>query len=288
MTAAVLRAMRPDQWTKNLLVFAAPATAGVLDEGPHALDAVLSFVAFCLLASATYLLNDVLDREHDSRHPVKRDRPVAAGVLSVRAALAAGAVLLVAGLAGGAATGRAALVAVLVGYVALTAAYSTVLKDVAVVDLAAVAGGFLLRAVAGGAAVDVPLSDWFLIVATFGSIFLVSGRRHAEHVRLGADGGAHRATLGRYSLGYLGHVRTLASAVMILAYCLWALERGEGLDVPWFGLSIVPFVLGVLRYELLVEEGHGGEPEQVLLRDRGTQALVAVWTALILGGVYVG
>lgn len=282
---AVLRSMRPQQWVKNLLVFAAPGLAGVLSQGSALRDTLVAFAAFCLVASGTYVLNDVADRHADAQHPKKRHRPVASGALGVPLAAGLGGALLVGGVLLGF-LARPALVAVLAGYAVLTLAYSGYLKHVAVVDLVAVASGFLLRAAGGAAAVDVALSDWFLIVATFGSIFLVTGKRHAEHLDLGDERGETRRTLGRYPLSYLVHVRSVSAAVTILAYCQWALERDDGSSVPWAAISILPVVLGLFRYELLIEEGKGDMPDEVLREDRGLQAIALVWCALLAAQVY--
>ena len=284
---AVVRSMRPQQWVKNLLVFAAPGLAGVLSESAALRDAIVAFVAFCLVASGTYVLNDVADRHADAQHPKKRHRPVASGALSVPLAWALGSGLLVGGVLFGF-LARPALVAVLAGYAVLTLAYSAYLKHVPVVDLVAVASGFLLRAAGGAAAVDVALSDWFLIVATFGSIFLVTGKRHAEHLDLGDERGETRRTLGRYPLSYLVHVRSVSAAVTILAYCQWALERDDATAIPWAAISILPVVLGLFRYELLIEEGKGDMPDELLREDRGLQAIAVVWCALLAAQVYAG
>lgn len=287
LLGGLLRGMRPAQWVKNVLVFAAPATAGVLSRPGPLRHALVAFAAFCLVSSGTYLLNDVLDVQADRRHPRKCVRPVASGLVSLPLAVIAGALLMMAGVGLVIALGRPLLVAVLAGYVVLTLAYSVWLKHVAVLDLLCVAAGFLLRAVAGGVAVDVRLSQWFLIVATFGSIYLVVGKRHAEHVDLGEARGLHRRTLGRYSLAYLAHVRTMSSAVTVLAYSLWALDRGHREHSPWAGVSILPVVIGLLRYELLVEEGQGEAPEAVLRHDRLLQVLGVAWIVLVIVEVYV-
>lgn len=287
MIGGLLRLARPHQWVKNLLVFAAPGTAGVLDDGAALLDVFVVFLAFCAVASGTYCINDILDREQDARHPRKKHRPVASGAVPVTVAAVYGTVLFAVGIGAMAAAGRPAAIAVLVTYVVITLGYSSVLKHVPVVDLVAVASGFLLRAAAGAAAADVPISTFFLIVASFGAIFLVAGKRHAEVVALGEESGLHRRALEAYSRAFLQHVRTVSSSVAVVAYCIWALEQGEGQDIPFFGISIVPFVLALLRYELLIEEGHGGEPDEVFRRNREIQILGALWILLVMAGVYV-
>jgi decaprenyl-phosphate phosphoribosyltransferase len=285
--AAVIRTARPKQWIKNVLVFAAPGAAGVLTHRGPFLRSLVAFGAFCLAASGTYFLNDVLDREGDRAHPRKRHRPIAAGALSPTAAVVIAAVLLAAGVATGAAV-TAKLALVLAIYVAVTFSYSTWLKHEPVIDLAMVAAGFVLRAIAGGVAARVPLSDWFLIVASFGSLFMVAGKRHAEHVDLGDERGTHRQTLSTYSLAYLRYVRSISSAVAIAAYCLWAFEKAKVSSAPlWFQLSIVPFVLAILRYALLLDQGRGGAPEDLVLSDRTLQVLGGLWVLSFAVGVHV-
>ncbi|HVE69289.1 MAG TPA: decaprenyl-phosphate phosphoribosyltransferase [Solirubrobacteraceae bacterium] len=283
----LLRALRPKQWVKNLLVAAAPGAAGVLTEADSLWRVGLAFVAFCMVSSATYLVNDVGDAEEDRRHPTKRHRPVAAGLVSPRTALSVAAVLGLGGFAVALAV-RPAFLALVAGYVATTVAYTLWLKHMAVFDIAVVASGFIFRAVAGGVAVDVPISRWFLIVTSFGSLFIVAGKRYSEHVTMGAEREATRATLAAYSRDYLRYVYTMASAVMLTGYCLWAFEQSElETTVPWFELSIGPVVLGVLRYALLLEEGYGGAPEDIALGDRPIQVLGVIWLVLFGAGVSV-
>jgi decaprenyl-phosphate phosphoribosyltransferase len=282
----VLRALRPKQWAKNVLVVAAPAAAGVLTEGDVPAKVAMAFVAFCLISSATYLLNDVRDLESDRLHPTKRHRPIAARELGVPHALGLAVLLLVAGFAVAAAV-RLEFLIVAVVYIAITASYTLWLKHIAVVDIVAIASGFILRAVAGGVAADVPLSRWFLIVASFGSLFVVSGKRHGEHIDLGEEGAEVRPTLGAYSRNYLQYVWTMTSGVTVAAYCLWAFEMAPDKEtVPLYELSIVPFVTFILRYAMLLEQGHGGAPEDVVLGDRTLLVLAAVWAAVFAAGVY--
>ena len=279
---AYLRLARPKQWVKNVLVVAAPGAAGVLGERTALVQTAVAFVCFCLAASATYFLNDALDVDADRRHPTKRLRPVAAGEISVRAAETGAGILAASALALCFAA-RWQLVLVIGGYLLLTVSYTFWLKHEAVIDLACVAAGFVLRAIAGGVAVGVPISPWFLIVAGSASLFMVTGKRHAELVELGDGAVGHRRSLDLYSRAFLDYVRAVASSVAILAYCLWAFEKSSTVgNATWFELSIVPFVLGILRYALLLEQGQGGVPEELILSDRVLLALGAVW-ALIFG-----
>ncbi len=284
----LLRLVRPRQWTKNVLVFAGPAAAGVLDESEHLLRASLVFVAFCLAAAGTYCLNDAADADADRHHPTKRRRPVAAGEVAPVTARLLGAGLLAAAVLGAALTGSVATVLVLVGYVGLTTAYTHWLKHVAVVDILVVAAGFVLRAVAGVVGTDIPLSDWYLIVASFGSLFLVAGKRASE-LQLGAGAAAHRRTLDVYSPSFLLLVRSVAAGVTLLAYCLWAFEKASVADswFPWFEVSIVPFTAVVLRYVLVHDSTELAGPEDIVLGDRPLQVIAMIWAGCLAAGVYV-
>jgi decaprenyl-phosphate phosphoribosyltransferase len=274
---ALLRLARPKQWIKNVLVLAAPGAAGVLDQPAALRDTAIAFVCFCLAASGTYYLNDALDVDADRMHPTKRFRPVAAGDVSVRTAIVGAIVLEVLAIALSF-LADPELALVIGGYLVLTLAYSTWLKHEAVLDLAAIAAGFVLRAIAGGVAVGVDISPWFLIVAGAGSFFVVTGKRSAEMIELGDDAGTHRRSLDLYSRAFLTYVRAITSSVAILAYCLWAFEESDRVgDATWFELSIIPFVLAVFRYALLLDQGRGGAPEELIIGDRTLLAIGAVW-----------
>ncbi len=287
-TPALLRLARPKQWSKNVLVVAAPGAAGVLTEARPAFRTAVAFVCFCLAASATYFINDAIDVEADRQHPRKRLRPVAAGEVGERTAVWGGIAL------GGAAVAlsfaaRWQLSLVIGGYFALTVTYSMWLKHEPVLDLAAVACGFVLRAIAGGIAVGVSISPWFLIVAGAGSLFMVTGKRSAELRQLGIGAIHHRRSLAGYTETFLGYVRAVASSVAILAYCLWAFEKSANVgEQAWFELSIVPFALGVLRYALLLSLGDGSAPEELVLSDPVLLGIGAMWLVCFAVAVHVG
>jgi len=280
----VLRACRPRQWSKNVLVFAAPAAAGWLDRMDIAAEAAGAFLALCMVSSATYLVNDVRDREQDREHPRKRLRPVAAGELSPRAALWTAAALAVAGIALAAAIAPG-LGALACGYLVLTASYSLWLRRVVVLDILIVAAGFVIRALAGGVATDVYLSHWFLIVTACCAIFLVAAKRYAE-LRAHAGADPARQTLRRYSLGHLRLTIAMSATAAGVAYASWAFTRPA--HIAWYGLSIVPLVLWLGRYSMLIGRGGGQAPEELILSDRTLLALGVAWSVLFLGGVYVG
>ncbi len=282
--AIVLRACRPRQWTKNVLLLAAPAAGGVIAVASVDLRLIAAIVAFCLLSSATYLLNDVRDLEQDRLHPRKRRRPIAAGELSPRAALTVATTTGLGGLALAAAV-RPALALVGCGYLALTAAYSLWWRRVFLLDILAVAGCFVMRAAAGGVAADVPLSRWFLVVTSLCAVFVVAGKRHAELVD-GPHAGLTRGTLLRYSGSLLRTLLCAAAGGAVVAYAIWAFRRPE--QGPWYELTIVPFVASLGRYGFLLSRGAGDAPEEVILHDRVLLALGLVWTVLFFCGIYVG
>jgi decaprenyl-phosphate phosphoribosyltransferase len=281
----LLRACRPRQWVKNLLVVAAPGAAGILTHPDIGGKVALTFLSFCMLSSSTYLLNDVHDRHEDRGHPRKRNRPVASGELSVRLALALALALALGGLAL-AAFVRPALAGVGAGYLALTDSYTLWWRDVAVADIAAVAGGFVLRALAGGVATSVAVSRWFLIVTSFGALFLVAGKRYAE-LRDSERAAAGRTLLGAYSAQYLRFVLALAATVTTTAYCLWAFQRSHNDKLSWYELTVIPFVLWLLRYALLLDRGDGEAPEELVLGDGFLLTMSAAWLAVFVCGVYV-
>ncbi len=275
--------MRPKQWTKNLLVIAAPLAAGDLGEPGVLGPTVLAFLSFCAASSATYLVNDCADVRADRLHPRKSQRPIAAGQLSVTAALVVAGVLFVASVAV-AATTRWELVALVVAYIAVMLGYSLWLKHEPVIDLALVSGGFLMRAVAGGLAAALPISDWFLLVAGFGSLFMVAGKRYSELHTLGSEAGTRRS-LVRYTASYLRFVWSIAAAATITAYALWAFENAAPTGVPWHTLSILPFVVGLLRYAVDIDAGEAAEPEDIVWGDRLLQGIGVVWVLMLTLGV---
>lgn len=277
-----MRACRPRQWLKNTVVLIAPAAAGAISR-PGALFALFgAFVAFCLISSATYLINDVRDRATDRRHPRKRFRPVAAGHLSPGAAIEAAAALALAAVVAGLLV-RSALALVVLGYGALTLSYTLWWRDIVLIDICAVAGCFVLRAVAGGAAVDVSLSRSFLVVTSACALFLVVGKRHAEFLGPGRST-ASRATLRRYSRRGLWLLLAGSAILGFVAYADWSITR-PALG-PWLALSLIPFGLWLTRYATLVRAGAGEAPEALVVRDHALLALSLLWVLLFTAGIY--
>lgn len=283
----LLRTARPRQWVKNGLVLAAPFAAARLLSARELVQLGVVLALFTACAAAVYLINDARDAEADRAHPVKCRRPVACGQVPVPVAYATGALLAVLAPAAAAVLCNPATAVLLAAYVLMQLAYCVWLKHLLVVDLVIVTTGFLMRAMAGGLALDIHLSRWFLITSGFGALFMVAAKRYSELVLMtGQDGrvGASRALLGSYTPGYLRFVWQLAAGVAVLAYCLWAMETGGAPRgwLPWRQLSMIPFTLGVLRYAVFADAGSAGAPEDVVLRDR---ALVC--TGLVWGVLYV-
>lgn len=289
LPSALLREARPKQWAKNVLVFAAPGAAGVLDNWSNLWPTLVAFAALSLAASGTYYWNDILDVESDRRHPVKCRRPIAAGEVPLGLARVTGSLLLVGGPAlAFVADWRCGVASVV--YVVLTVAYSTYLKHQPVLDLVAVAAGFVIRAVAGAEAARVDMSTWFLLCTSCGSLFIVAGKRYAELREMGESAPGTRAILAAYSTGYLRIVLSVALGATLVSYCIWAFDTKEisGSTWPFYELSVVPMLTALLRYLLVVEAGQGGAPEEVFAADRVLQVVGVVWAVIFGLGVYVG
>ena len=273
---AVLVTARPRQWIKNLLVIAAAGAAGALGQSGVPARVGLAFVAFCLVSAGVYALNDCRDVQEDRGHPRKRLRPVAAGQLPLRHALGFGVVWMLAGLALCFAI-RPLLGVVGVGYVALTLSYSLLWRHVAMIDIVVVAGGFVLRALAGGVAAPVTLSRWFVLVVISAALFIAAGKRHAELVRTSHPDaprdGSGRRVMRYYTPGGLRLLLAGSSGCALFAYAVWAFNDVEGF--PWRLLTVIPFTLCLLRYGALIRRGGGEAPEEMLLTD----------LPLIIGGV---
>jgi decaprenyl-phosphate phosphoribosyltransferase len=281
---ALLRACRPRQWAKNLLLLAAPMAAGVLDDFGDIGRIAIAFVAFCLLSSATYLINDVRDREQDRLHPVKRRRPIASGAVKPRSALALAAVLVLAGF-GLAIVVRWQFALIALCYLALTTTYSLWWRRVIGLDILVIASGFVLRAAAGGAAADVGLSRWFVLVTSCGAVFVVAAKRYAE-LREQRTSVPRRHSLGSYSIAMLRALLALSGGGAVVAYVLWSMSRPD--HGPWYALTIAPVVLWFARYGMLVAQGHGEAPEELILGDGILLVVTLVWTLLFVSAVYVG
>ncbi len=287
-TQALLRALRPEQWLKNGFVLAPLIFAGMLTDLAQWLRAGTAFLCFCAAASATYLLNDVLDREADRSHPIKCRRAIAAGDLSVRLALVLALILVTLG-GFGALFVDVWFMAVLLGYLALTVLYSSLLKEAVFIDVLVVAAGFVFRVVGGAVAIDVPVSRWLLLCAYLLALYLALGKRRAELVLLGAEADTHRTVRGHDTLHLVDQAISVVLGATVLAYTLYTVAPDTVRKVGSEGLMItVPVVLyGLFRYLYLLHRHElGGSPTKTLLADRPLLACVAVW--LVMAAVVIG
>jgi 4-hydroxybenzoate polyprenyltransferase len=271
---AALVALRPRQWSKNLLLFAGILFAGQLGDATRWVEAFAVFAAYCAASSAAYLLNDVRDAPTDRLHPLKRDRPVARGELSSRAALGLAGALTAAAFA--LAIPLGAPTALLLGvFLALQSAYTLGLRNVVLLDVAAISGLFVIRAAAGAEAVDVRISPWLLLCTALLALFLALAKRRGELVLAGSRSTPGRAVLSGYSLALVDQLIAAAAGATVVAYTLYTVGSVHSTAM----IATIPFVVfGLFRYLLLVHRDDlGEEPEQILLSDRPILAAVALW-----------
>lgn len=288
--SAIFKTARPKQWVKNVLVIVAPAAAGsrTLFNVGNLEHLAIAFVVFCLAASSIYFINDARDVELDRAHPTKRNRPIAAGALPVSLAYIIGGVLIAVsiGLSFLATHGLAIVIAV---YIALQLAYCFGWKNQVVLDICILSSGFLLRAIAGGAATSIVLSKWFLLVMAFGSMFMAAGKRYSEKKLSLESGKETRKVLENYTPTYLRFAWTISATVLILGYSEWAFEQSavNSAGEVWYQVSIIPFFIAVMRYAIDVDYGNGGAPEEIALSDRILQLMAVLWMICIGVGLYV-
>jgi decaprenyl-phosphate phosphoribosyltransferase len=282
--------MRIPQWVKNGLLVVAPGASGTLFHRHVLTNTVVAFVAFCCVASSLYILNDLRDVASDRAHPIKRFRAIAAGDLSRGRALAAAAVLLGAGFVVPVWIHHPAGFYLILGiYLTETLCYILWLKNTVVIELGLVASGFFLRSYGGAVASHIPVSTWFLIVVTFGALFLAVGKRSSELRHVGTS---NRAVLAEYTTDFLHSALTMSATVVVTAYCLWAIDTSStGLssvkhDIIPVRLSMVPVVLAILFIMRGAESPEGESPEDLLLKNRTVQTLAVIWIFLIVWGTY--
>jgi 4-hydroxybenzoate polyprenyltransferase len=281
----LITALRPQEWIKNLLVFAGLLFSGQLDEGDQVLASTLTFIAFCGISSAGYLLNDLLDREHDRRHPEKRRRPIASGAVApgtaAAVALALGALAIALGFAIEPEVGG-----LVVAYGAITAAYSLLLKRLVILDVMTIASLFILRVVAGAVAVEAQASEFLLICTGMLALFLGFTKRRQEAMLEEREAADSRPVLEHYSLPFLDQMIAMVTAAAILTYVIYAV------DSPLVGsrmLATAPSVLyGVFRYLYLIYDRQDTRSTAaILLEDPGMLFAEATWVASALAVLYV-
>ncbi len=288
----IVRLLRPHQWVKNLFVLAALVFGRRLDDLHSVTLALLGFLAFCLVSSAVYVLNDLHDREEDRLHPRKRHRPIASGQVTPNAAWALLAALVVIGIGGAFALGRN-FGLVVFGYLVLQLLYTFVFKHAVILDVITIATGFVMRAIAGAVLIAVPISPW-LVVCTFTlCLFMGFSKRRCELNAI-ADGsaGKHRRTLEIYTPDLLNHMTTLTAGLAIVTFLLYTTDARtkevfrESAELLIYTIPIV--VYAVFRFAVLVEHGEVDGPTDVITRDRPFQAAIVLWVAAVLTIIYFG
>ncbi|GFO66739.1 decaprenyl-phosphate phosphoribosyltransferase [Geomonas limicola] len=274
-----LRLLRPHQWLKNLMLFFPPFLGGVLLNPGVVYKGILPLVSFSLGSSATYILNDVLDRQRDVRHPRKKFRPIASGRVPVWAALLLGAVCLVVALVAALKISPLFL-QVLAAYLVITSCYSLKLKELPVVDLFCIAAGFLLRLEAGGVAFGIEISEWLFLSVFLLAIFLATGKRLGEKQSLGEEAGGHRKSLLHYPEGFLQGAMYMTGGAVLVTYTQYVIAR----HVLVYTVPLCCF--GLLRLILRVQSGQGGDPTESLLTDVPLFVVGVLWAAMTGWGLY--
>lgn len=275
--------LRPKQWTKNFIVPAAAVFSINIITIEQMLAAVLAFVLFCLMSGCVYVLNDFMDRERDKKHPEKCHRPIASGKLHPYTAIMTG-ILVFIGTVFGAYQLNPAFTAILLVYFSMNIAYSLYLKHIVILDVMIIAAGFVLRAIGGGIAIDVPVTPWFILCTLLLSLFLAIGKRRNEVFMLEDNGESHRKVLRRYSLPLLDQLTSIVTTATIMSYALYTFTSGKPVEM----MCTIPLVIyGMFRYLYLVHiEKKGGAPEKILLHDKPILYTVILYLVLVIGILY--
>ncbi|MBK5276965.1 MAG: decaprenyl-phosphate phosphoribosyltransferase [Desulfuromonadales bacterium] len=281
MIVNTFRLLRIHQWLKNLMLFFPPFLGGTFFSDCLVPRALLPFIAFCTASSATYILNDLFDKENDRHHPEKRTRPIASGGVSAVPALLLVAVLLVCSvlLAWNVSSMFLLMLAV---YFVVSLAYSVKLKEIVLVDIFCISAGFLLRLQAGGVAFNVPISEWLFLSVFLLSVFLSTGKRLAEKQRLGDVEHHHRKALLAYPKGFLDGIMYMTGSAVLVTYAMYVISRHS----PLLLYSVPLCCFGLLRYILRVQTGKGGDPTESLTQDVPLLIVGVVWAFLVGWGIY--
>ena len=278
-----LAILRPKQWTKNLLVFAALIFSIKIVTGDMFLRCIAGFILFCLVSGCVYVLNDYIDRESDRKHPEKCDRPIASGQLRPERALAFGCVLLVCSLIAAYSLDHWFSL-LLLGYFIINVAYSLKLKHIVIVDIMVIAVGFVLRAIGGGLVIEVTFTPWFLICTMLLALFLAISKRRHELYLLNEHKGEYRRVLEHYSPELLNQLNSIVTTAAIMSYSLFTFTSGRTIHLMW----TIPLVMyGIFRYLYLIHmKGKGGKPEEVLLEDRHVLVTVMLFAIMVVVILY--
>src|SRR5687767_8822670 len=284
----LLISLRPGQWTKNLFVFAALVFAQRLTDADAVVHAIIAFLVFCALSSTVYLINDVLDREQDRRHPLKADRPVASGALRPSAAIAAAAIVGIVSMTAALGLGWR-FFQIAAGYLLLLVAYSAFLKHIVILDVLTISAGFTLRAAAGAAAIAVPISHWLLVCTTLLALFIALSKRRHELTLLTEKAIDHRPILGDYTPYLLDQMISVVTASTLIAYAFYTISPETTAKFGTDLLSLtIPFPLyGIFRYLFLVHQrDKGGSPAELVVNDRPLLVCVGLWALSVIVIIY--
>jgi decaprenyl-phosphate phosphoribosyltransferase len=278
---ACIKLLRPTQWLKNLMLFFPPFLGGVLLQPGLPVRGLLPFVSFCLASSATYILNDVLDRHNDAQHPRKKNRPIACGKVSPASALLLAAAILAVSLYLSLSISLT-FFSILFAYVIISGCYSLKLKELPIVDLFCISSGFLLRLQAGGEAFHIAVSEWLFLSVFLLAIFLATGKRLGEKNILGEEAGGHRKSLLSYPEGFLQGTMYMTGGAVLVTYTQYVILRHAL-------IYTVPLCcFGLLRFILRVQAGQGGDPTESLLRDAPLFIVGLLWAIMVGWGIYCG
>ncbi len=287
-----LQLIRPAQWIKNIVVFAGPAAGLKLFTANGLTRTLLTFAAFCMAASAGYIVNDILDRRADRSHPTKRFRPIAAGRIGIGPAVVLAAILWASAIITATFFLPRSATLVLSLYIALTLSYSTAFKERIILDVILIAMGFVLRAMAGALAVDVPASEWLIVCVFTLCLFMGFGKRRCEIAMIGdaIEIGQHRRTLVRYTPDLLNHLITVSAGIAVITFLLYTLDAG-GTHASVFPKQhlfyTLPLVIyGVFRFAMLTELGLYTGPTEIVLKDKALILTIVLWTLCALGVAY--
>jgi 4-hydroxybenzoate polyprenyltransferase len=279
--AACLKLLRPVQWLKNLMLYFPPILGGVIAQSGMATRGVLPFIAFCLASSSIYLLNDIVDRDQDREHPVKRFRPIAAGTVAPLTACFLAGGLVIGGILLGASVSRP-FVLLLLGYLAVAVSYTLWLKNVPIVDLFCISAGFLLRLMAGGEVFGIVVSEWLFLSVFLLSLFLSTGKRLSEKYTLGEQAASHRKTLGEFPEGFLEGTMYMTGAAVLVTYTMYVISRHMQMA------TVILCTFGLLRYIFRIRAGEGGDPTESLLKDPILFGVGLLWALMVSWGIYGG
>ncbi|MFZ3170032.1 MAG: decaprenyl-phosphate phosphoribosyltransferase [Candidatus Methanoperedens sp.] len=283
MFKELLITMRPHQWYKNLVLFVSIIFSLNIQNLQMWSIATSAFFIFCLISGGEYIINDIIDREKDRNHPKKQKRPIASGILKLNHALLFAIILIIGGLIASYFINIQFMI-LSISYILLILLYSLILKHIIIVDMLVISIGFVIRAIAGGVAINVFISPWLIVCTFLVALFLAIAKRRHEVVLLGDEGKNHRKILSDYSTMVLDQMMSIATAALIISYSMYTF-----LSNNYYMMLTIPFAIyGIFRYLLLVHLSNFGGEAEMLFKDRGMQICIALWGVTAIGVLYIG